>query len=188
MLLPMYWREENPVTRYWAIIACLLAGTRPALAKCAFADALYAPAGSAGDAARSGERYRLRHLAHPLGEDEDWREINQANYVLQIEEQVRHRSFYFGFAFPNGFARTQLTWLGASLAKSSWNAKAEGPRSGILYFDAGHKLVETDPDVARQAPAFLIMPDLAAGFWYRHGDADTFAPPDGLWRVAGCAR
>ena len=168
--------------------AYLFAVPQAASARCAFGNAIYAPAGASRESGDARERWRLRHLARPLGEDEDWREINQASYVLRIEEQVQRRSRYFGFAFPNGHAATRLTYLGDSLAKSSWGAKPEGPASPIQYFDRAHKLVGTDAAGPRDAPALLIMPELAAGFWYRHADGDPFAPPEGLWQVVGCAK
>ena len=116
---------------------------------------------------------------------------NQTRFLLVMRNVATGETKRFAFFSPNGYGR-----LIASLErkrKRGPGAKTDdeqtGPDSTAILFDRELRplALETLFRPTTRAPAYLILPDLGLSFWYSTLGR-SFVPPQGMWRLARCAR
>ena len=123
--------------------------------------------------------YEITHVTHKIAH-------NQSDIVLRISEKQQKLSYDFGYAFTLGYGSTVLIFAGASAKSATYEAKNKDPHSSIFYFDKDLKTVSADKNDTKEAPVYLIMPELGASFWYWEPGLKNFIPPTGMWKLSGC--
>jgi hypothetical protein len=130
-------------------------------------------------AGRPHRDYEITHISKKIAH-------NQSDIVLRISEKQQKLSYDFGYAFTLGYGSTVLIFAGASAKSAYYEAKNKDPHSTIFYFDKDLKTVSPEKDDTKEAPVYLIMPELGASFWYWEPGLKNFIPPAGMWKQSGC--
>ncbi len=177
----------SPAPVAWIVVVSLLAPGVSRAQTCPLLRAVYAPIEDEGFG--TIQNYELTHAIKKIP-------MNQAQVVATIRAPAngpaeKMRAYDFGFTFANGYGGTRMVFSGES-AKSAHFKPAKGddddgaPGSLIIYFDAGLKVVEplTEPDA--KAPAYLIMPEIGAKFWYWQDGDRAFVPSGTMWKLKTC--
>ncbi|MBK9080969.1 MAG: hypothetical protein IPL88_02270 [Rhizobiales bacterium] len=115
---------------------------------------------------------------------------NQTRFLLVMRNVATGETKRFAFFSPNGYGRLLASLEGRR--KRGPGAKTDeeqGPQSTAIFFDTDLRPLPLDAPFqpGTRAPAYLILPDLGLSFWYSTLGR-SFVPPQGMWRLARCAR